>query len=96
MSGRAAPPERGIFVQLDVSPACTYGAGCRACIDACPVDIFAGPDPDQGGRAAARPELEDECILCMLCVDRCPEGAVTLRKLYPSPAGTVFAENRGR
>lgn len=82
MSERTAASARGIFVQLDVSAACTYAGGCRACIDACPVDIFAGPDPGQRPFALARPELEDECILCMLCVDRCPEGAVTLRKLY--------------
>jgi NAD-dependent dihydropyrimidine dehydrogenase PreA subunit len=43
------------------------------------VDIFVRPD---GGTAQVVPQNEDECILCRLCVDRCPVDAVSLVKLY--------------
>jgi NAD-dependent dihydropyrimidine dehydrogenase PreA subunit len=43
------------------------------------VDIFARAD---GGTARVVIENEDECILCNVCVDRCPVDAVSLVKLY--------------
>jgi NAD-dependent dihydropyrimidine dehydrogenase PreA subunit len=43
------------------------------------VDIFTRAD---GGTAQVVPENEDECILCNVCVDRCPVDAVSLGKLY--------------
>jgi len=43
------------------------------------VDIFARTE---GSTAQVVSENEDECILCRLCVDRCPVKAVSLVKLY--------------
>jgi NAD-dependent dihydropyrimidine dehydrogenase PreA subunit len=54
--------------------------------DACPVDIFAkGAD---GGVEIVERNL-DECVLCRLCLDASPEGAVKIVKLYDN--GAVLA-----
>jgi NAD-dependent dihydropyrimidine dehydrogenase PreA subunit len=72
--------ERGVFVNLEVDASlCAGEPQCRECVSSCPVDVFTRRD---GGTAQAVPENEDECILCGLCVDRCPADAVKLVKLY--------------
>ncbi|HWP35125.1 MAG TPA: 4Fe-4S binding protein, partial [Thermodesulfobacteriota bacterium] len=75
----ASAAGRGRFVRVEVAAGCVHAAGCRICIDACPVDIFA---PAPGGRVAVRGGLEDECILCGLCVERCPERVVEIVRTY--------------
>lgn len=52
--------------------------------EACPVDIFAATEAG----VTVVPENEDECVLCGLCLDASPEGAVTVTKLYD---GTTLA-----
>jgi NAD-dependent dihydropyrimidine dehydrogenase PreA subunit len=42
------------------------------------VDIFAATD---SGVEIVRGNL-DECVLCELCLDAAPDGAVVVRKLY--------------
>jgi NAD-dependent dihydropyrimidine dehydrogenase PreA subunit len=42
------------------------------------VDIF----KIEGEEVVVRPEQEDECTLCELCLDAAPRGALTIRKLY--------------
>jgi NAD-dependent dihydropyrimidine dehydrogenase PreA subunit len=50
----------------------------RKLADVCPVDIFAaGPE---GVRIVD--EHLDECVLCELCINAAPSGAVTVHKLY--------------
>lgn len=46
--------------------------------EVCPVDIFAATD---GGVEIVEGQL-DECVLCGLCLDAAPDGAVTVKKLY--------------
>ena len=46
--------------------------------EVCPVDIYA----NDGGKVAIVRENLDECVLCNLCVDAAPEGAVRVVKLY--------------
>ncbi|HEY8467300.1 MAG TPA: hypothetical protein VIL04_10905 [Solirubrobacterales bacterium] len=46
--------------------------------EACPVDIFRATD---SGAEIVR-ENVDECVLCGLCLDAAPPGAVTVHKLY--------------
>jgi NAD-dependent dihydropyrimidine dehydrogenase PreA subunit len=43
------------------------------------VDVFTRAE---GSTAQVVPQNEDECILCGLCVDRCPVDAVSLAKRY--------------
>lgn len=73
----------GIFIRVDVD------AGARGdpelakkLAEACPVDIFAartdGVDIVQ--------ENLDECVLCGLCLDAAPPGAVRVVKLYDNGA----------
>jgi len=44
----------------------------------CPVDIFANRE----GRTEIVEENLDECVLCELCVNAAPPGAVRVVKLY--------------
>jgi NAD-dependent dihydropyrimidine dehydrogenase PreA subunit len=46
--------------------------------DACPVDIYA----HAGGRVEIVHDNIDECILCELCIQASPDGAVKVHKLY--------------
>ena len=37
---------------------------------------------EQVGKLNAKPDREDECTLCKLCLDAAPAGAVVIRKMY--------------
>jgi NAD-dependent dihydropyrimidine dehydrogenase PreA subunit len=50
--------------------------------DACPVDIFA---QSESGVEIVEKNL-DECVLCRLCLDASPPGAVKIIKLYDNDA----------
>ncbi|HYP47227.1 MAG TPA: hypothetical protein VEQ61_01190 [Thermoleophilaceae bacterium] len=50
--------------------------------EACPVDIYAA-SPE--GVQVVRENL-DECVLCGLCLDASPPGAVRVMKLYDGGA----------
>ena len=47
-------------------------------VEVCPVNIFKIED----GQPVVVAENEDECTLCMLCIDAFPQGTVAIRKLY--------------
>jgi NAD-dependent dihydropyrimidine dehydrogenase PreA subunit len=53
----------------------------RALTEACPVDIFA--QHEDGSLEIVQQNL-DECVLCRLCLDASPPGAVKVIKLYDS------------
>jgi NAD-dependent dihydropyrimidine dehydrogenase PreA subunit len=57
--------------------------------EACPVDIFAA----DGGRIRIVDENLDECVLCELCLDAAPPGAVRVVKLYDG--GTALERQPG-
>jgi NAD-dependent dihydropyrimidine dehydrogenase PreA subunit len=50
--------------------------------DACPVDIYKA----QNGHTEVVEENLDECVLCELCVQAAPPGAVRVLKLYDGTA----------
>ncbi len=73
----------GLFIEVTIDEgACASEPACRECVQSCPVDIL---EREPGERVArVIDENVDECILCDLCVVRCPVQAVTVTKLYVS------------
>jgi NAD-dependent dihydropyrimidine dehydrogenase PreA subunit len=73
----------GTFIGVEVDDAVVGDAALAAKLEeVCPVDIFA----DAGGRIDIVEENLDECVLCRLCLDASPEGAVKVHKLYEGDA----------
>ena len=70
-----------LFIEVTIDEAaCASQPACRECVQSCPVDIL---EREPGERVArVIDENVDECILCDLCVVRCPVEAVTVTKLY--------------
>ncbi len=73
----------GTFIAVEVSDETAGDAElARALTEACPVDIFAEGD----GKLEIVQENLDECVLCRLCLDATPAGAVRILKLYDNEA----------
>ncbi|HEY6778124.1 MAG TPA: hypothetical protein VI122_16580 [Thermoleophilaceae bacterium] len=73
----------GIFIRVEVADSARSDAElARRLEEACPVDIFAASDA--GVRMVE--ENLDECVLCELCLDAAPPGAVRVVKLYDAGA----------
>ncbi len=69
----------GVFIDVELTDEARGDAElAQKLSDACPVDIFAATD---GGTEVVEGNL-DECILCGLCVEAAPPGAVKVVKLY--------------
>jgi NAD-dependent dihydropyrimidine dehydrogenase PreA subunit len=69
----------GIFIDVEIDDAIAGNAEIAAKLEeVCPVDIFA----DEDGKVAIVRENLDECVLCNLCVEAAPDGAVRIVKLY--------------
>jgi NAD-dependent dihydropyrimidine dehydrogenase PreA subunit len=70
-----------VFIDVEVDGAVAADAElARKLEEVCPVDIFAATD---SGVEIVEENL-DECVLCDLCVDAAPAGAVRVVKLYES------------
>ena len=68
-----------VFIDVEVEASVAGDAElARKLEEVCPVDIFEASD---AGVALVEANL-DECVLCNLCVDAAPEGAVRVVKLY--------------
>jgi NAD-dependent dihydropyrimidine dehydrogenase PreA subunit len=73
-------PLNAVFIDVEVDEAVARDAEIAARLEeVCPVDIFATRD-DRTLEIVQ--ENLDECVLCDLCVDAAPEGAVRVIKLY--------------
>ncbi len=69
----------GVFIAVEISsPAADDAALAAKLEEVCPVDIFRTGDT---GVEIVTQNL-DECVLCNLCVETAPEGAVRIVKLY--------------
>jgi NAD-dependent dihydropyrimidine dehydrogenase PreA subunit len=73
-----------LFIAVEVDDQTAGDAElARRLTEACPVDIF-------GQTASGTLELKqdniDECVLCRLCLDATPAGAVKIIKLYDDGA----------
>lgn len=69
----------GIFIDVEVSE--KYSSDpelAKKLEEACPVDIFKASEIG----VTVVHENKDECVLCGLCLDASPPGAVTVKKLY--------------
>ena len=72
---------QGIFIEVEVDDSVAGDAELAAKLEeVCPVDIFAA-DGEGGSLRIVRQNL-DECVLCELCLDAAPDGAVRVKKLY--------------
>jgi NAD-dependent dihydropyrimidine dehydrogenase PreA subunit len=68
-----------VFIDVEVDASIKGDAElARKLEEVCPVDIFAASE--EGVEIVA--ENLDECVLCNLCVEAAPEGAVRVVKLY--------------
>ena len=77
----------GLFIAVEVDDAVAADAElARKLTEACPVDIFA---QDSDGTLELVDANLDECVLCRLCLDATPAGAVKIIKLYDN--GAVLA-----
>jgi len=77
----------GLFIAVEVDAAAVADVELsRKLTEACPVDIYA--QNDDGSLAIVEQNL-DECVLCRLCLDASPDGAVKLIKLYDEGAVLV-------
>jgi len=69
----------GVFIEVEVDESVAGDPElARKLEEACPVDIFSASDA--GVSVVA--ENQDECVLCELCLDAAPDGAVVVKKLY--------------
>jgi NAD-dependent dihydropyrimidine dehydrogenase PreA subunit len=68
-----------IFIDVEISGEIAGDAElAKKLEEVCPVDIFtsANDTPETA------PENLDECVLCELCIEAAPPGAVVVKKLY--------------
>jgi NAD-dependent dihydropyrimidine dehydrogenase PreA subunit len=69
----------GVFIKVDVDHGkCLGPERSGECVRVCPVNIFAVKE----GETVIVEDNEDECILCELCLDKCPGSAISIKKLY--------------
>jgi NAD-dependent dihydropyrimidine dehydrogenase PreA subunit len=77
----------GMFIAVEVDdPAAADAALAKQLTEACPVDIYA---QREDGTLEIVEQSLDECVLCRLCLDASPDGAVKVIKLYDG--GAVLA-----
>jgi NAD-dependent dihydropyrimidine dehydrogenase PreA subunit len=68
-----------VFIEVEVDASVAGDAElAKKLEEVCPVDIFAATD---AGVEIVTENL-DECVLCRLCIEAAPAGAVHVRKLY--------------
>ena len=71
----------GMFIDVHVDPKVAADTAlAKKLVDVCPVNIFA---QDERGALRIVEENLDECTLCDLCMQACPQG-VRVVKLYES------------
>ena len=68
----------GVFIEISVEERSISSEVAQRLVGLCPVDIFAL----EGTRLVVRPDQEDECTLCELCLKAAPVKALTIRKTY--------------
>ena len=79
----------GTFIAIEVADGAAADAELAAKLaEVCPVDIYAASE--NGASAVQIVEQNiDECVLCRLCLEVAPPGAVKVLKLYDGEAELV-------
>ena len=73
----------GLFIDVELDDSIRGDAElARKLEEVCPVDIFAATPTG----VELREEQLDECVLCELCLEAAPAGAVRVIKLYADGA----------
>ena len=73
-----------LFIGIEIDDEAARDSALAAKLEeVCPVDIFAQA---AGGGAEIVEDNVDECVLCRLCLDAAPDGAVRVLKLYEDGA----------
>jgi NAD-dependent dihydropyrimidine dehydrogenase PreA subunit len=68
-----------VFIDVEVDASVSGDAAlAKKLEEVCPVDIFKA---GEAGVEIVEKNL-DECVLCKLCIEAAPAGAVHIRKLY--------------
>ena len=68
-----------MFIDVEIDESIRDDAEiARKLEEVCPVDIFTS----ENGKVETVPENLDECVLCELCIEAAPPGAVVVKKLY--------------
>ncbi|HUG36806.1 MAG TPA: hypothetical protein VML54_07635 [Candidatus Limnocylindrales bacterium] len=71
----------GMFIDVVVAPEAAVDTElAEKLAEVCPVNIF---EATAGGVRIVEGNL-DECVLCDLCIDAAPKGAVRVIRLYES------------
>jgi NAD-dependent dihydropyrimidine dehydrogenase PreA subunit len=74
----------GMFIAIEVDDSAAADQQlAKKLTEACPVDIYA--QAGDGTLELVEKNL-DECVLCRLCLDASPDGAVKVIKLYDGGA----------
>ena len=68
----------GVFIEISVNSELLDPEQSEAIVRLCPVDIFGMV----GNHLAVKPENEDECTLCRLCLETAPRAAIVIHKTY--------------
>jgi NAD-dependent dihydropyrimidine dehydrogenase PreA subunit len=69
----------GIFINVEVEQSAASDPELAAKLaEVCPVDIFT----DHNDHVEIVEENLDECVLCELCINAAPAGAIKVIKLY--------------
>ena len=72
--------EKALFIGVEVDDAVAADHALAAKLtEVCPVDIYA---QNEDGTLRIVEDNLDECVLCRLCMDATPAGAVRVLKLY--------------
>ena len=78
-----SPTSHGTFIAVEVDDSVRADAElAKKLEEACPVDIFTAEEDG----VQVVPQNLDECVLCRLCLDASPPGAVRVIKLYDGGA----------
>jgi NAD-dependent dihydropyrimidine dehydrogenase PreA subunit len=68
-----------VFIDVVVDESVANDSALAAKLEeVCPVDIY----KDAGGKVEVVEGNLDECVLCRLCIEAAPPGAVRVKKLY--------------